>query len=468
MRIRTSFSPRHPCVAVGAIARAGASGATSAGGCRAGRTCRSRCRGRAGERRGVHRTRHGVRRGLRPGALHALSRPPRRRHARSVPVHEGDRHALVHGAGRSRWLSRSAIRARPQRLRQCEGVVRVQPDSAVLQPGHADALHHRCRDAEHAPSRAPGCRRGQQSQTVPYASLDALAQPFDLRLMRRVAAFKATYAATQALDLDISIRSTTKSGNQPWAGTFGFSDAVDLPVPVQTRTTDLGLAAEWAGSRGSARLGYDGSFFRNDLSTIVWDNPLRATDSQTLGPSQGRMSLWPDSSLNAVSASGLLNLPARSRATAYVSVGSWWQNDPLIPFTVNSALPTIVLDRPTADAQARVTSMNYSFTSRPANDVSFTARYRLYDFDNRTPIFHVANTVAYDTTVEAFTDGGTSPTASSARRSTRMVVLTPAPNAAPACAAATHASRSTRRFGPSTRRRRIRCACRRIRRVSAG
>src|SRR5665213_1840496 len=165
---------------------------------------------------------------------------------------------------------------------------------------------------------AAGVQSGQQNNTVPYASLDGLAQPFDLRLMRRVAAFKSTYAATQALDLDIAIRSTTKSGNQPWAGTFGFSDAVDLPVPVQTRTTDLGLAAEWAGPQGSARLGYDGSFFRNDLSTIVWDNPLRATDSPTLGPSQGRMSLWPDSSLNAVSASGLLNLPVRSRATAYV------------------------------------------------------------------------------------------------------------------------------------------------------
>jgi hypothetical protein len=34
--------------------------------------------------------------------------------------------------------------------------------------------------------------------------------------------------------------------------------------------------------------------------------------------------------------------------------------------------------------------MNYTFTSRPANPVSFTARYRWYDFDNGTPVFHVA------------------------------------------------------------------------------
>ena len=43
------------------------------------------------------------------------------------------------------------------------------------------------------------------------------------------------------------------------------------------------------------------------------------------------MSLWPDSNLNAANVSGSLNLPARSRATAYVSVGNWTQNDTAHP-----------------------------------------------------------------------------------------------------------------------------------------
>lgn len=266
---------------------------------------------------------------------------------------------------------------------------------------------------------------GLQNKTLPYASVDALAQPFDLRLKRNIADFKATYSATRAIDLNVWLRSTGKAGNQPWAGTFGFSDAVELPVPVQTRTTDLGLGIEWAGGRGSARVGYDGSFFRNDLGTLVWDNPLRITDSPTLGPLQGRMSLWPDSNMNAGSVSGLLNLPARSRVTAYISLGNWTQDNLLIPFTVNSALPSIPLDRTTSDAQARVTSMNYSFNSRPTNEVSFTARYRLYDFDNRTPVFHVARTVAYDTSVAAFPEGGTSPYSINRKTFDAEVSLTP-------------------------------------------
>jgi MtrB/PioB family decaheme-associated outer membrane protein len=255
---------------------------------------------------------------------------------------------------------------------------------------------------------------GQQNlpaaaKTAAYNALDAQASPFDLRYKRSIADFKATYSATKAIDLNIALRTVFKDGNQPWGGSFGFSDAVELAAPVQTRTTDLGLGIEWANARGSARVGYDGSFFRNENETLVWDNPLRLTDSATLGPLQGRETLWPDSNMNTGNVSGMLNLPARSRATAYLSVGNWATNNALIPFTSNSALPAIPLDRPTSDTRARVTAMNYSFNSRPIDNVWLTARFRSYDFDNRTPILHVANTVSYDTTVAAFAEGGTSP-----------------------------------------------------------
>ena len=247
-----------------------------------------------------------------------------------------------------------------------------------------------------------------QNRTATLASVADQAQPFDLRLKRDVANLKLTYNAARAVDVGLSVRNTNKDGNQPWAGTFGFNDAVELAVPIDTRTTELGANVEWTNARGLVRLGYDGSFFRNHISTLVWDNPLRVADSPTAGPVQGRMSLWPDSDMNAGSAMGVLKLPARSRATAYISVGNWSQNGSLIPFTINSALTSPALDRPTAEVEARVTSMNYSFNSRPMNTVSFTARYRSYDFDNRTPPFHVTQTVAYDTSVAAFAEGETS------------------------------------------------------------
>jgi MtrB/PioB family decaheme-associated outer membrane protein len=270
---------------------------------------------------------------------------------------------------------------------------------------------------------------GLQNKTTTLASVVTQASVFDLRLKRSIADFKATYSATNHLDLNVAVKHTTKTGNQPWAGTFAVSNnSVELAVPLDTRTTELGAAAEWASDRGSMRIGYDGSFFRNNIGTLVWDNPMRVTDSPTAGPVQGRESLWPNSDMNAGTISGLLNLPARSRATAYISIGNWSQNDPLIPFTINSALPPIALDRPTADVQARVTSMAYTFNSRPTSMLWLNARFRSYDFDNRTPVFHVTNTVNTDTSVAA--SDGTSPYAYTRRTFDADASLTPVAHAA--------------------------------------
>jgi len=266
---------------------------------------------------------------------------------------------------------------------------------------------------------------GVQGGTTTLAAEVAAAQPFELRHRRDVADFKVTYSATEHVDFNMAIKSTSKTGNQPWAGTFGFGDAVELPVPVDTRTTELGTGIEWADGRTSARLAYEGSFFTNNIGTLVWDNPLRATDSATSGPFQGRMAMWPNSNMHTGSAMGSLTLPARSHATAYISVGDWSQNDPLIPFTINSALTTIPLDRPTANADARITSMNYTFHSRPTDLVSYTARYRSYDFKNRTPVFNTPTTVSYDTSVATFAKGATSPLSYSRRTFDADVVLTP-------------------------------------------
>jgi len=246
-----------------------------------------------------------------------------------------------------------------------------------------------------------------QNATATTAIYEANATPFELRLKRTITDFRFTYSATDHLDLSASFKNTNKSGEQPWAGTFGFSDAVELPVPIDTRTTDIGVAAEWTGDRGQARVGYDGSFFSNDVSTFIWDNPLRSTDHPSSGPAQGRMTVWPNSDLNSASLSGLFRLPRGSVVTGYLSLGSLSQNDALIPFTINSQLASPPLDRTNADASAQITATAFSFASRPRSDVALNARFRSYDFDNNTPVFHVTNTVSYDTKIAAFAPGGT-------------------------------------------------------------
>jgi MtrB/PioB family decaheme-associated outer membrane protein len=238
----------------------------------------------------------------------------------------------------------------------------------------------------------------QQANSLATVALTA--GPLDLRQRRDLALFGVLVTPARNLDLSINVSSSRREGQMQWSGTFGFGNAVEVPAPLDQRTTDMNAAAEWGSDRGSLRLQYDGSWFTNAVQTMVWDNPLRLTDSPTAGSSRGRMALWPDSTMNAVSVTGAVRLPARSRATAYVSLGAWNQDEELLPFTINSAITPIPLDRPTAQAEAQVSAFNLNFTSRPANRLWLNVRYRRYDFDNQTPAFHLTSSVAYDQTLQ--------------------------------------------------------------------
>jgi MtrB/PioB family decaheme-associated outer membrane protein len=242
---------------------------------------------------------------------------------------------------------------------------------------------------------------GIQNKTLTLATALGGASIFDLRTRRDVGSVLLTYSATPNVDVNLTFKNTQKTGAYPWGGSFGLSNSTELPVPVDHRTTEFGTSLEYANDRGFARLGYDGSFFRNNVTSLTWDNPSRVADSATLGPAQGRMALWPNTEMNTVSAAGGLNLPARSHATAFLSVASLTNDNILLPYTVNSALVSPALDRASSDVSARVTAMNYTFTSRPLTPLWFSARYRQYNFDNRTTPFKTGNSVNYDTAIVA-------------------------------------------------------------------
>jgi MtrB/PioB family decaheme-associated outer membrane protein len=231
---------------------------------------------------------------------------------------------------------------------------------------------------------------------------------FPLRSRRDIADIRLVYAAKPTLDLKVSFSSARRTGAQPWGASFGQTNAVELAVPVDHRTNEFSAAVEWSNHRAMGKLAYDGSWFTNHVETLIWDNPLRTTDLAAV-PAQGRMALWPDSTAHTVSAAGSVALPARSRAFGSVSMGGWFQDQTLLPHTINTAIAAIPLARPTAEAEARILSMNYRVTSRPARPLWLTAQFRLYDYDNRTPHFPVSQYVRVDSGAAASLTGGSEP-----------------------------------------------------------
>jgi MtrB/PioB family decaheme-associated outer membrane protein len=241
-----------------------------------------------------------------------------------------------------------------------------------------------------------------QAGTKTLRAFEDQAVRFDLRTLRKIGQADVLFNVDRSLDLSIRIRSTTREGAIPFGGAFGHSNAVELPIPVDTRTTDVQTAFEWVNARGLLRVGWDGSTFENGIESVTWDNPLRFGPDIAGTPSQGRMASWPDNTLAYLHGTGAISLPGRSRLTGYVSLGQGRSDADLLPFTINTAIPPVALARGTAEAEHRMTIAQLTFASRPASVIAFNARYRYAEVDVRTPVFErTAGSVAYDSTFNA-------------------------------------------------------------------
>ena len=218
------------------------------------------------------------------------------------------------------------------------------------------------------------------------------ANPYDLRSRRDIGLFNVVYTMNQAVDLKFDVRNSNRSGYNLMSFGFGtspgLSPVVEFNTPTDDRTTDVKANLEFANDRGLFNVGYNASWFANSIKSVQFDNPLRADDISG-GPSSGLTPLWPSNDTFAVTMNGSYKLPAHSRASAFLSFGQWNQNAALVAPTVNTALIAVAppLERPSAEAKADVTSMVYTFNSRPAEFLWLNARYRYFDYANKTPIY---------------------------------------------------------------------------------
>ena len=140
-----------------------------------------------------------------------------------------------------------------------------------------------------------------------------------------------------------------------------------MALPYDSRTNDFTARRRVdATTADMLRVAYNGSWFDNLDDTLVWDSPLRLDDS-TSAPGRGRMALWPSNTAQTVSVAGYTKFARRTQLTGFVSFGTWSNDEPLQPFTINATLPQFALPRATAGAEAEVFSTNLNLVSRPAD-----------------------------------------------------------------------------------------------------
>jgi MtrB/PioB family decaheme-associated outer membrane protein len=235
---------------------------------------------------------------------------------------------------------------------------------------------------------------------------------FELHERRDIGLVTLSATPRTGLDLTSTFRTQRHVGELPWGASFGFSNDVEVALPYNSRANDFSVGAEWTNQMSMLRVAYDGSWFDNHDGTLVWDSPLRVTDGVEL-PSKGRTALWPSNAAQTISFGGYRKLARSTQLTGFMSFGAWSNDEPLLPFTINTALPTIPLPRGTAQAEASVFSANLNLVSRPATDWRVSARFRQYSYDNEAPHTDIQQYVSYDSEVGTSTTGGPEPFAHS-------------------------------------------------------
>jgi hypothetical protein len=244
------------------------------------------------------------------------------------------------------------------------------------------------------------------------------AQSVNLRLEREKIGGDVTLLATYPWLIKVGGSDESRNGERPWSASFGFSDFVEIPWAVDYDTHEAHITAEWTKpeSRIYFNAGFKANLFEDHVEQETFSNPFRITDSADLtgtytgGPAEGRLALYPSNQYFEPSALLVVKrLPWDSTLSATFSLGFMRQNEPLQPFSTNTA-DTIVnvagasfnatdpaaLPRPTTEASINTLNSQVRWTAKPTDHLHLNLEYRVFQDNVTTPRFVIAEFVRED------------------------------------------------------------------------
>jgi len=275
----------------------------------------------------------------------------------------------------------------------------------------------------------------QELQTAPIT---------EVRLRRDQAIFRQSYQPSDKVELHAQFSWLRNRGSRPMsAGTFvrravpanGLADigglwegiGQEFLEPLDHRTTELKLGAQFRSKRWSAGVDYDLSLFRNRIGSVIFENPFRVTDEEgclpnpatptvpTCGASnrfrqvRWQTDLAPNNDSHTISFWAKVDLTPQTQVRGLVSLAYWTQNDDFLPWTLNTAIvpthwdgvspvnnPTDVKELPASSPNAKMRNITqeYALVNRHKN-FRFTGEYRSQSLDNQTPTIEFPGYAAF-------------------------------------------------------------------------
>lgn len=253
----------------------------------------------------------------------------------------------------------------------------------------------------------------------------ATAQAINLGLQRDRFLAQLDLGRMGPFDWGIEYDHENRTGNRAYGASFGFSNATEVPEPIDYDTTGAQLAGEWNTGNSGVSFGYRYSKFENHISTLIWDNPFRVTPSTDpsayTAPGSGSVggSNVGQAALAPTNNADLLFLNGRTRFGSWFATGSaaydmMRQDEPLVSYTLNSAIqgigfnggtfdPTKTANLPvsSADRKINTTALNGDLGTRFGQSLDLTFRYRYYDLANKGSRVEFPGYVRYDAVWES-------------------------------------------------------------------
>src|SRR5262249_49350055 len=153
-------------------------------------------------------------------------------------------------------------------------------------------------------------------------------------------------------------------------------------------------------SKWTIQLGYNGSFFRSNASSMLFDAPFATADipvqiippgngctpvapavncAISSVPAHGQMGTYPDNQANYLNFAGAFNAGTHVRLMGSGSNGWLRKNAPFFPYTANTAITGLApLPAGSLHGEKQTLAMNWTAVSKVSKNVQVELKYRHY------------------------------------------------------------------------------------------
>lgn len=243
-----------------------------------------------------------------------------------------------------------------------------------------------------------------------------------MRTRNDQAEIELRYRLAPDLSATLGASRTIKTGTRPMGTALGFSNAIEVAEPIDYAVHEASLRLDYARPGRQLSLGYALSDFSSRFPDMTWDNPRRLTDRYVSanayslgdGSSRGRLTLAPDNQSHSITLAGGMDLPWNSHFSAEYGGSLWLQKNPMLPYTINSAITQAVdlagtfndapfdasnannLPSGVVDSKMLVYRHAYKLSTRGHAGFRGSLEYKSYGQDNRSEIYHFPGYVRLD------------------------------------------------------------------------